>query len=63
MLESLLSGTSYSVITPVFELHAQFTGICLGELQNTNTSITVENRSLVERNSFDHKDIGNHLLK
>ena len=33
------------------------------ELKNAHNSVTVQNRTHVYMNFFDHKDLGNHLLQ
>jgi len=40
----------------------RFTRGRVRELKNDHNSITVQNRSHVYMNFFDHKDLGNHLL-
>jgi hypothetical protein len=40
--------------------NVQFTGVYLRELKNTHSIITVENRTLVNKNIFDNQDIGDH---
>jgi hypothetical protein len=34
-----------------------------GNLKNAHNSVTVQNRTHVYLNFFDHKDLGNHLLQ
>jgi hypothetical protein len=43
--------------------YARFTGVDLWELKKAHSTITIENRTHVERNVFDHKDLRNHLLQ
>jgi len=38
------------------------TGMCLWELENTHSIITIENRANVDGNFSDNKDLKNHLL-
>jgi hypothetical protein len=42
---------------------AQFTQERVRELKNAHNSVNVQNRTHVYMNFFDHKDLGNHLLK
>lgn len=39
-----------------------YIGMCLWELENTHSIITIENRANVDGNVSDNKDLGNHLL-
>ena len=41
---------------------AVHTRACMG-IKNAHNSITVQNRTHVYMNYFDHKDLGNHLLQ
>ena len=41
----------------------QFTRVRVRELKNAHNSVTVQNRTHVYVNFFDHKDLGNHLLQ
>jgi len=33
------------------------------KLENTHNTITTENRTHIDINYFDHKDLGNHVLQ
>jgi hypothetical protein len=35
----------------------------LQQLENTHNTITTENRTHIDINYFDHKDLGNHVLR
>ena len=41
----------------------RFTRGRVWELKNAHNSVTVQNRTHVYMNFFDHKDLGNHLLQ
>jgi len=41
----------------------RFTRGGVWELKNAHNSVTVQNRTHVYMNFFDHKDLGNHLLQ
>jgi len=41
----------------------RFTRGHVRELKNAHNSVTVQNRTHVYINFFDHKDLGNHLLQ
>jgi len=41
---------------------AVHTRVCTG-VKNARNSLTVQNQTHVYMNFFDHKDVGNHLLR
>jgi len=45
------------------ELYLWFTTVCLRGLNNSHITITIETRTHINRNFFDHKDLENYLIQ
>ena len=59
----LMTSAASIVSTWHTSCYTRFTRGRVRELKNAHNSVTVQNRTHVYMNFFDHKDLGNHLLQ